>query len=69
MTDKVFADTKSKNTVTNAYSIRNRYRYSYWDSLIIAFALEHGRTKLISEDMQNRQLIEDRLSISNPFAD
>lgn len=59
----------SKNTVTNSYLIRNRYRYSYWDSLIIASALEHGCTKLISEDMQNRQFIEDRLSISNPFVD
>jgi predicted nucleic acid-binding protein len=59
----------SKNTVTNSYLIRNRYRYSYWDSLIIASALEHGCTKLISEDMQNGQFIEDRLSISNPFVD
>jgi predicted nucleic acid-binding protein len=59
----------SKNTVTNSYLIRNRYRYSYWDSLIIASALEHGCTKLISEDMQNRQFIEDRISISNPFVD
>ncbi len=59
----------SKNTVTNSYLIRNRYQYSYRDSLIIASALEHGCTKLISEDMQNRQFIEDRLSISNPFVD
>jgi predicted nucleic acid-binding protein len=59
----------SKNTVTSSYLIRNRYRYSYWDSLIIASALEHGCTKLISEDMQNHQFIEDRLSISNPFVD
>ncbi|MGZ5031261.1 MAG: PIN domain-containing protein [Methylobacter sp.] len=57
----------SKNTVINSYLIRNCYRYSYWDSLIIASALEHGCTKLISEDMQNHQLINGQLTINNPF--
>jgi predicted nucleic acid-binding protein len=65
MTDKVFVDTKSKKLLSD----QKPYRYSYGDSLIIASALEHGCTKLISEDMQNGQFIEDRLSISNPFVD
>ena len=61
--------TLSKDTVTNSYLVRNRYRYSYWDSLIIASALENDCTKLFSEDLQNHQIIEGRLTISNPFTD
>ncbi|NJK28232.1 MAG: PIN domain-containing protein [Coleofasciculaceae cyanobacterium SM2_3_26] len=40
---------------------------SYFDSLIIASALEVGSNWLYSEDLQNGQCIEDRLTVCNPF--
>jgi predicted nucleic acid-binding protein len=48
--------------------IQSRYRYSFYDSLIVAAALEAGCKTLYSEDMQNGQEIE-RLTILNPFRD
>jgi predicted nucleic acid-binding protein len=53
--------------VAKAIEINNRYGYSYWDSLIVATALQSNCNILYSEDMQNGQLIEDRLRIINPF--
>jgi predicted nucleic acid-binding protein len=46
--------------------IKARYRYSFYDSLIIAAALEDGCTRLLSEDLQDGQRI-DGLVIANPF--
>jgi len=46
---------------------REKYKYSYWDSLILASALENSCSILYSEDMQHGQVIEDSLKIINPF--
>lgn len=46
--------------------IKFRYQYSFYDSLIIAAALEAGCKTLYSEDMQHGQRIE-QLIIKNPF--
>ena len=48
--------------------IQARYQFGFYDSLIIAAALESGCTTLYSEDMQHDQQIE-RLTIKNPFLD
>jgi predicted nucleic acid-binding protein len=50
-----------------AYKIRDNYSFSYWDSLIIASALERGCETLYSEDMQHNQVIENKLTIKNPL--
>lgn len=50
-----------------AHNIRICYRFSYWDSLIVASALDAGCTLLYSEDLQPHQLIKDKLRIMNPF--
>ena len=47
-------------------NIKSRYRYSFYDSLIIAAALEADCKTLYSEDMQHGQRIE-QLIIENPF--
>ncbi|MEO8210725.1 MAG: PIN domain-containing protein [bacterium] len=47
--------------------ILKKYHFSFWDSLIIASALENNCDILYSEDMQNNQVIEGRLKIVNPF--
>jgi predicted nucleic acid-binding protein len=55
------------STSLKAIEIKRRYRYSFWDSLIIASALENNCTLLYSEDMQHGQVIEDTLTIENPL--
>lgn len=54
-------------TSRKAIEIRRRYRYSYWDSLIIASALESNCSILYSEDMHHGQVIEGKLTIHNPL--
>ena len=54
-------------TIHTALDIRERYSFSWYDSLIVATALEAGCDTLYSEDMQNGQEIEGRLRIINPF--
>ena len=51
----------------SALDIQARYRYSFYDSLIIASALDSGSSRLITEDLQDGQRIEG-LTITNPFA-
>jgi predicted nucleic acid-binding protein len=46
--------------------VQTRYGFSFYDSLIIAAALESGCTRLYSEDLQHGQQIEG-LIIENPF--
>jgi len=54
-------------TIKQAWKIGNKYGYAYYDSLIIASALENDCTILYSEDLHHGQIIEERLSIMNPF--
>ncbi len=49
-----------------ALDVQARYRYSFYDSLIIAAALDADCTRLYSEDLQDGQKIEG-LTIKNPF--
>jgi len=50
-----------------ASELRDRYQISYWDSLIVAAALDANCDTLYTEDMQHRQVIEGRLTLINPF--
>lgn len=54
-------------TLTLAFKISVQYQYSHWDSLIIASALQNNCITLFSEDLHNGQIIENRLTIVNPF--
>lgn len=56
-----------KNTVQRSFEIIDKYKYSTWDSLIIASALIAGCSELYSEDLNDGQVIEGVLKISNPF--
>jgi len=53
--------------LTTASDLRTRYSLSYWDSLIIASALQSGVPTLYSEDMQHHLVIDQRVRIVNPF--
>ena len=57
----------SVNTIEMALNLAERYQYSYFDSLILASALEAGCQILYSEDLQDGQRIENQLTIVNPF--
>lgn len=59
--------TVQPSTIEQALNLAQIYRYSYYDSLIIAAALEQSCTILYSEDMQNQQTIEHHTRILNPF--
>jgi predicted nucleic acid-binding protein len=52
-----------------AHQIAVRYRLQWWDALIVATALRTGADTLITEDLQHGQVIEDRLTVVNPFLD
>jgi predicted nucleic acid-binding protein len=56
-----------ETTIKQALFIKDSYGYSYYDSLIIASALECNCSVLYSEDMQHGQIIENVLEIVNPF--
>jgi predicted nucleic acid-binding protein len=51
-----------------AIQISDRYGYGIYDALVVAAALEAGCAILYSEDFQNGQTIDGRLTIRNPFA-
>ncbi len=55
------------NTIEKACQIADKYNYSFYDSLIIAAALASNCSILYSEDMQNGQIVENILTIVNPF--
>lgn len=60
--------TNSEATIQQAIKIAEQYKFSFYDSLIIAAALECKCSKLYSEDMSHGQLIEKQISIVNPLA-
>lgn len=53
--------------IKKAIAIHEQYKYSYWDSQVIASALHLEAEKLYSEDMQHNQVIRNSLRIINPF--
>jgi predicted nucleic acid-binding protein len=50
-----------------ALAVAQRTGYALYDALILASALEAGCDTLYSEDLQDGQVIEGRLTIRNPF--
>jgi predicted nucleic acid-binding protein len=60
----------SHTTVAVARQLHLRSRYSWWDCLLLASALELGCGYFLSEDLQDGQLVESngkRLTIIDPF--
>lgn len=50
-----------------ALDVQDELRTSFYDSLVIAAALQAGADTLYSEDLQHWQLVRGRLRIVNPF--
>ncbi len=57
----------TEDTILQACRIASQYGFSFYDSLIISAALESDCTVLYSGDMQHNQIIDNRLTIINPF--
>ncbi|MDR1567177.1 MAG: PIN domain-containing protein [Streptococcaceae bacterium] len=55
------------DTVKYGLYLQNKYHFKYYDSLIIASTLESNCQFLLSEDMNNGQVIEKSLTICNIF--
>lgn len=54
-------------TIENCWKIKSKYRYSYYDSPILSSAMECNCSILYTEDMQDEQIIEEKLKIINPL--
>jgi predicted nucleic acid-binding protein len=57
----------TKEIVLTASSLRGKYSFSFWDSIIVGSALFSECNILISEDMQNGLIVEEKLIIKNIF--
>lgn len=57
----------SIGSIINAIQIHDKYKLSYYDSLIVSSAQMDNCTYLFSEDMHNGLKIDDKLLIVNPF--
>jgi predicted nucleic acid-binding protein len=57
----------NRECILRAFKVREDYRFSWYDSLIIASSLEAGCAILFSEDMANGLVIEGTLRITDPF--
>ena len=56
-----------QSTLLVASQLRQKYSLSFWDSLVIASALQAQVDTLYSEDIQHDLIIEDSLKIINPL--
>jgi len=57
----------TKNMFVKAAKLREKYMFSYYDSLIVSSALLGECDILYSEDMQHNLKVEKTLTIVNPF--
>jgi predicted nucleic acid-binding protein len=48
-------------------AVFERYRFSLYDSMLIAAALIAGAKIIYSEDLQHGQVIDNQLRVTNPF--
>jgi len=62
------ADEGELEIIFAAFGIHEQYKFSFYDSMIIATALKTKCQVLLSEDMQDGQVIDGKLKIVNPFS-
>lgn len=59
--------TTTPGTIIKATRLAHRYQLAWFDSLIVAAALDCGCETLYSEDFSAGQRFEERLTVVNPF--
>ncbi len=57
----------TKKILISASKIRATACFSFWDSIVAASALDHEAQYLLTEDMQHGFVIEESVTIINPF--
>ncbi len=57
----------SKTTILNALDLKSKYNLQFYDSLIVATAIENHCNILYSEDMQDGLIVDNTIKITNPF--
>ncbi|CAB3773779.1 PIN domain-containing protein [Paraburkholderia humisilvae] len=55
------------NVYDETCRLARRYKFSIWDAGIVASALVAGCDTLYTEDMQHGLVVDDRLTLINPF--
>ncbi len=65
----LFFDLKNieETTIMIAFDLKARHSFSWYDALIVAAAFECNCRTLYSEDMQHGLVVEQSLTIQNPF--
>lgn len=63
----LWSTSPSSHLYKAALELKDRFHYSFFDSLIIAAAQAVGAKRLLSEDLRDGQVIGDMV-ITNPFA-
>ncbi|MFM5889044.1 MAG: PIN domain-containing protein [Dolichospermum sp.] len=53
--------------IKKASQLRNEYSLSFWDGLIVSSALAANVNIIYSEDMQDGLIVDEKLTIINPF--
>jgi len=56
----------SDRLIASAWEIEDRYSISWWDALIVAAAREQSCTMLLTEDLQDGQVLAG-VRVANPF--
>ena len=56
-----------EDTIDKAIDLNARYKFSYYDCLMLASALENDCGVIYTEDMNDSQIIDNTLKIVNPF--
>ncbi len=57
----------TQQTVTLAFHLKEKYIFSWYDSLIVSAAKKANCTILYSEDLHNGLVVEENLLVKNPF--
>ena len=66
--NKVDVQPVTPEVIELASGIFTRYSFSFYDSMIIAAAMNSGCSILYSEDLQAKQVFDKKLTVINPFA-
>lgn len=56
-----------KNILMKASELREKYNFSFWDSVIVSTAFTANCDILYTEDMQDGLEVEGKLKTINPF--
>lgn len=59
----------STTLIHTALDLQDELKYSFYDCVMVAAALESGAETLYTEDLQHWQLVRGTLRIVNPFLD